>query len=755
MPNTDFSRNRAYSLPQMKSELDKAVPPKSDNLASRSKYDPKDIKTLYRKHSLSDPKLGDKHSGVTVHGAKLSKPVIHGSTNTVEVRHLTNDEHDELAKKSPNILRSLQKSQSGFEQLRNEIESSPNGKVQQLGNGRSSAAIPLNHIGSLDQPATLEEIDARRIDSNFKALADDYQVMRDAITADLKNLPPYGWSREEAPLGHGLSMTQDELDEIADNIILRAGVATAGLNNTSVDRIRECLLTAPEFNWEGTLRQSAEFPATRALYDTVVVNDNIKVNTARLDDAAANIEKKIARSKKKGAALELLKSLINKNKTLTADIHEHKKEILGGVEPDVDQANSDMGGKGRFTRAREFASKLMELAKDMYKAAFSKEVFPAMAAEDGSEAGVQSTENDKLAQALYEMANINRSLARGLAPGEGRADFEDIGSEAMPLNDRENAFTVMWMVEALKPGGALELDSQSAEIIHRDEKLLEHELTLLRDDPIDTYKANIDKLRAAHQKYVENPNKETYQPLSDAIDNAYEYNIRIRSSSAAKQQLLDLSVKDGVSTIKTHTDILEKLSYAAFLEKGRLMQADNDSAVSGNKGYGNEDDGDAPGILDVNNPAPDVVDPQQSANAGYEIDSHIEELENFMQRLTESLDQLSALETKYLKGDQLRMGPRNELHNTSKQIGDTAKALIKACNQRRSEGFGQRNSPKGLNETALKKYENDANSAMKQVSEIEKSIFAYPMSEQERAELQEQISRGARGVSYADVVDDD
>ena len=830
-------------ITQLHNELKKKIPVQHGNSNSSSLHD-SNQKTVYRKRGLSDPLLGHKHSGIGVNGAKLSKVVIHNSTNTVEVRHLTNDEHDELAKKSPNILRSLQKSQSGFEQMRNEIESSPHGKVQQLSNGRSSAAISVNHANSLDQPATPEEIDTRRIDSdsNWKELSFGYQTMRKAIAEDLKKLPSEVWSGKEA------SMTDDDFNKKADEVILKAGVATKGLTNASIDRIRECLLTTPEYNMEGKPGQLSEFPMTRALYHAVKANDSINVNTARLTESAADMEDQLAQVEKNGskkaAAIELLRNLINGSKKLAADVRENKEAILEEMNRDIGQADNDMGDKPRFARARHIASELIAFAKSMYATAFSKDIFP-QAAEDGSKIGAPSRENKQLAQALCNAANINRSIAGSLAPPEDHAGLDEIISETLPADDDVNVLMEDRIFNALASGGDMEIGLQSADIIYQDPNFPAREAESGHGDPVNAYNADIVKLRAAYNDYLANPEKQTLEALRGTIDNALASSHHLRANMAKSG-----SLQNSVSGSPLKSDVnevsdsflemqarrLEQLSTATVIESARMKkepagapdsvlsggvpdiededehlvappaddahakrplsaqranganvmkgvsanngndelfeeQFDREMASShnangpalpldsndadGSENSGIEDDGDPLGILDSHMPDPDVIALQQSANAGYEIDSHIEELENFMQRLTESLDQLSALETKYLKGDQLRMGPRSELHNTSKQIGDTAKALIKACNQRRSEGYGQRNSPKGLNETALKKYENDANSAMKQVSEIEKSIFAYPMSEQERAELQEQISRGARGVSYADVVDDD
>ena len=511
------------------------------------------------------------HPGMTVDGAKLSDFVFGNPLQNEDAQPLTRNMLNRLDQR---VLEGLQKAQL------------------QSGMDFSARPTPPRRAQISSKPVTLGSDDARHITSNWNDLSIGYQIMRNAIAEDLENVASGVMGpRHETPLGLDPSKTDDAFFLLkADEIIARAGVATAGLTHASVDAIRECLLTTPEYNSRGEAGRYPEFPATRELYEKVIASDSINVNAQRLAGFAAEIGSNAAhleaQSKKKASAVALLKDLINESKSVANEALQNKQTILQDKKWDIDDNDTDVSDAEEQSFAQQIASKLLSLAKKMCDAAFNISM-SANDAGDGSKADLPSKEDQRLADVLFGAANMSRSFANDLVSPDDRADLPGVVTDASPKSGDTNGLMEAWAFEALSRGGGLDIPLQRADIIYQQgASFSAKEGVSSHRDPLNAYNGYIEKLRAAYADYAANPTEQTLRGLQTVIEKARTSSLHLRAhmekSGAVKNALSESLLRNDVnevsaSVLEMQARLLEKLSTAVVIESVRITDHSSDA----------------------------------------------------------------------------------------------------------------------------------------------------------------------------------
>lgn len=571
MPGSTIDPERTYSAlsRQLQDALSDAKSSESVNASSAlSSHAVSGAEKIKVNTNLLREAMDYEHPGMTVDGAKLSDFVFGNSLANEDVQHLTSDELNKLDQR---VVEGLQKAQL------------------QSGIDLSATTALSGDVRLSNRPTARGQDGVHYIVSNWNDLSIGYQTMRNAIAEDLEHVSSgFMGSPHETPGGLDPSQTDDAFFlKKADDIIARAGVATAGLTHASVDQIRECLLTTPEYSSHSYDGKYPEFPATRALYDKVVASDSINVNARRLAGFAADIDAKAthleAQGNKKASALAMLKDLIKESKNLAAEALKKKQAILKDKKWDID--DSDASDPEEKNLAHQVASKLLSLAKKMYDTAFSIGM-SGDAASDGSKAGLPSKEDQRLADALVGAANMNRSFANDLVSPNDRADLSEAVVDASRTHGDKNGLMEAWAFDALSRGGGLDIPLQKADIIYQDASFPAKEAASSHGDPLNAYNADIEKLRSAYSHYVSNPTEQTLDGLRAGIEKALASSLHLRAhmekSSAVKNSLSESILRNDAnevsgSVLEMQARLLEKLSTAAAIESARNADSPSDA----------------------------------------------------------------------------------------------------------------------------------------------------------------------------------
>ncbi|MEM8985364.1 MAG: hypothetical protein AAGC95_01450 [Pseudomonadota bacterium] len=524
--------------------------------------------------------------------------------NIAEVRAAIDHEHKDLKvgnqKISDYVLSGL-KSQNGVIPLSNKTVEMLNSKVARGLAGalcapevaRPAAGPAPNRAAGSDIKARQEAAEVNHISSNWNKLASGYQIMRNAVAADLKEIAGFmNADQRDAAFGpDALAKGDDIFLSKADDIIARAGGVTTGLTNGAVEGIKECLLTTPQYNVNlagaGEKPQFPEFAATQALYGKVAMSDSINSNSARLSKEIKNIEKDLSDLKygnyeQKKSAVEELKSLFKKSRDLSREAEQNQKAVLD---------DNDPAGSVSKAWRQSIADQFRKLAADIYNCIVDlfeySDVLQALAGN-----GV-AYEDHNLAQQISSVANLNYTYASSLLPENEKPAA--IAADLAPADNDIFALTGDWARIEMGPGGVFEKNLWGPDVLYQDKDFAAREVKSGKGCPVQNYNTRIIELCDTYDAYLLDQNPKTLSDLSKSIDSAIASGNRLRGhmESYSKQMLSEsdspLERNNAVHDIlDKRAYLLDKLAVAVGFELSSIANngvVDNQTNVSNEKKY--------------------------------------------------------------------------------------------------------------------------------------------------------------------------